>query len=153
MAQRGTLTGLRVTMRWHPSALRLRGALVDKLAQLQEQPGFAGTEHLLYDGPVRALCPMAPNNVNTIACAAMATGSGLGFDQTVGRIFVDTSLEAHVIDIDVDGPLKSAGQRFTVTTRRTNPAKPGAVTGNATYTSFLSSMLVAGARGPGLHFC
>lgn len=153
MAQRGTLTGLRVTMRWHPSALRLRGSLLDKLAELRELPDFAAAQHLLYDGPVRALCPMAPNNVNTIACAAMATGSALGFDRTVGRIFVDASLEAHVIEIDVDGPLKHAGQRFTVATRRTNPAKPGAVTGSATYTSFLSSMVCAGGRGPGLHFC
>ena len=140
-------------MRWHPSALRLRGALADKLAAMQAQPGFAGREHLLYDGPIRALCPMAPNNVNTIACAAMATGTTLGFDRTIGRIFVDTSLEAHVIEIDADGPLKHGGMRFAVGTRRVNPAKPGAVTGSATYVSFLSSMLRGGGRGPGLHFC
>ena len=96
MAQRGALTGLRVTMRWHPGALRLRGALAGALAALRARPGFAGAEHLLYDGPVRALCPMAPNNVNTIACAAMATGTTLGFDRTARvETFDERSPEMH----------------------------------------------------------
>lgn len=50
------------------------------------------------------------------------------------------SLEAHIVEVDVIGP----GQKenlFTVKTIRHNPAVPGAVTGNATYASFLSSML------------
>jgi len=36
---------------------------------------------------------------------------------------------------------------------RHNPAEKGAVTGDATYASFLSSLLTAGGRGGGLHFC
>ena len=35
----------------------------------------------------------------------------------------------------------AAGRAFTVSTVRKNPAKVGAVTGSATYVSFLSSML------------
>ena len=35
------------------------------------------------------------------------------------------------------------GDRFEVTSKRANPAKPGAVTGQATFASFLSSMLNA----------
>lgn len=35
---------------------------------------------VIYDGPVRGLCPLAPNNVNTMAAAALAAPS-LGFDK------------------------------------------------------------------------
>ena len=44
-------------------------------------------ECVLYEGPVRALCPLAPNNVNTMACAAIAANTPeLGFDGVVGRL-------------------------------------------------------------------
>ena len=45
---------------------------------------------VLYEGPVRDLCPMAPNNVNTMACAALA-GHNLGFDgsRLCGCVCVD----------------------------------------------------------------
>ena len=36
-------------------------------------------ETVLYDGSVRGLCPLAPNNVNTMAAAAIA-GHTIGFD-------------------------------------------------------------------------
>jgi hypothetical protein len=39
----------------------------------------------LYRGPVRELCPLAPNNVNTMAAAAVAA-TNLGFDKTIGRL-------------------------------------------------------------------
>ena len=42
--------------------------------------------------------------------------------------------------VDVTGPGEEQNQ-FTVKTVRHNPAASGAVTGNATYASFLSSML------------
>lgn len=44
------------------------------------------------------------------------------------------------MEVDVCGPGEEQNQ-FTVKTVRHNPAKSGAVTGNATYASFLSSML------------
>ena len=102
---------------------------------------------MLYEGPVRALCPMAPNNVNTMACCALAAHN-LGFDGVVGRLVADPSLDAHIVDIDVTGP-----GGFTVRTSRHNPAAVGAVTGNATYEAFLSSMLGAHGQGAGFHFC
>lgn len=46
-----------------------------------------------------------------------------------------------------------AGKRFNVKTIRKNPADPGAVTGTATYASFLSSMKRAGGQGSGVHLC
>ena len=44
------------------------------------------------------------------------------------------------MEVDVFGPGEEQNQ-FTVKTVRHNPAVSGAVTGNATYASFLSSML------------
>ena len=42
----------------------------------------------LYEGPVRPLCSLAPNNVNTMAAAAMAAHN-LGLDRVVGRLVAD----------------------------------------------------------------
>ena len=42
---------------------------------------------------------------------------------------------------------------FSVKTVRSNPADPGAVTGSATYNSFLSSIMRAGGKGQGIHLC
>jgi len=74
MSARGSLRGLEVTMRKHPASLKLGGALGAALAAwLARGPPAAGEEELvLYEGPVRALCPLAPNNVNTMAAAAVA---------------------------------------------------------------------------------
>ena len=58
-----------------------------------------------------------------------------------------------MIEIDVKGPEKGWGDTFRVSTLRHNPAKPGAVTGNATYASFYSSLVMAGGRGDGVHLC
>lgn len=44
------------------------------------------------------------------------------------------------MEVDVFGPGEEQNQ-FTVKTVRLNPAKSGAITGSATYASFLSSML------------
>ncbi len=48
----------------------------------------------------------------------------------------------HFVEVEVTGPGDAnAGKAFTVSTIRKNPAKVGAVTGSATYASFLSSMV------------
>jgi hypothetical protein len=73
-----------------------------------------------------------------------------GVHYTCGSCAALSSLEAHVIEIEAVGP---GDPPFTVNTVRHNPAKPGAVTGNATYASFLSSMVRACGHGPGIHFC
>ena len=135
-------------------------------------------ETVLYDGPVRELSPMAPNNVNTMAAAALAAPN-LGFDGVQARLVVDPALQgrgemereplltltltltlpltltptptlvaAHVVEVEVQGP-----GAFRATTVRYNPAQTGAVTGDATYASFLASMLEAHGRGNGVHFC
>jgi predicted dinucleotide-utilizing enzyme len=152
MADRGTLRALCVTMKKHPASLKLEGPLGDAVAALLA----AGTpgESVLYRGPVRGLCPLAPNNVNTMAAAAIA-GHSLGFDGTVAVLVSDPSLQAHVITVDVTGPAAAdgSGAVFRVVTERANPAPPGAVTGAATFVSFFSSLFAAAGRGPGVHLC
>ena len=55
----------------------------------------------LYHGPVRQLCPLAPNNVNTMAAAAVAA-TNLGFDKTIGRLVSDPSIPNwHVVEVRV----------------------------------------------------
>lgn len=147
MAERGSLRGLTVTMTFPPASFKLRGELAAKNAAVTD------TAVELYHGPVRALCPLAPNNVNTMAAAAVAA-TGLGFDGTMGRLVADPGGEDwHTVQVDVEGPEGPGGNRFAVRTVRSNPANPGAVTGSATYASFLSSLLRVGGKGPGLHLC
>lgn len=150
LSARGALAALEVTMRKHPLSLKLCGALGERVAAMLAE-GTAG-EIVLYDGPVRPLCALAPNNVNTMAAAAIAAPA-LGFDGVRARLVADAALQAHVITIDATGRPGADGARFRVVTERTNPAPPGAVTGAATFASFLSSMLAARGCGPGVHLC
>ena len=69
-------------MKKHPSAFKLRGELAQMVTTVREGP------LTLYEGPVRGLCPLAPNNVNTMACAAIAAHN-LGFDGVVGCLVAD----------------------------------------------------------------
>jgi hypothetical protein len=63
-------------MKKHPASLKLEGQLGEAVAALLA----AGTpgESVLYRGPVRGLCPLAPNNVNTMAAAAIAAAVSRG---------------------------------------------------------------------------
>ncbi|XP_071531093.1 aspartate dehydrogenase domain-containing protein-like [Panulirus ornatus] len=147
MADRGTLKALKVIMTKHPSCFKLEGNLKAKNDQ-----ACGGEAVILYDGSVRGLCPLAPNNVNTMAAAAMAAHN-LGFDGVQGSLIADPQLtDWHRVEIEVTGP-EIAGKHFSVKTLRNNPANPGAVTGSATYASFLSSVVRAGGRGSGVHLC
>lgn len=76
------LQGLKVTMIKHPSCFKLEGELKARNETVQE------SRVTLYEGPVRALCPLAPNNVNTMAAAAMAAHN-LGFDVVQGCLISD----------------------------------------------------------------
>ncbi|XP_063396529.1 aspartate dehydrogenase domain-containing protein-like [Mytilus trossulus] len=148
MADRGTLQALKVTMTKHPSSFKLEGDLKKKIEEVSEEP------LVLYDGPVRDLCPLAPNNVNTMAAAALAAHN-LGFDKVQGSIIADPKLENwHIVEVETWGPGSVENNTaFHVKTVRKNPAKVGAVTGSATYASFFSSILGAHGKGPGLHLC
>ena len=150
MNARGTLVKLRITMAKHPLSLKLEGELGVRIAEMLAS-GESGPV-VLYDGPTRKLCALAPNNVNTMAAAAIAAPS-LGFDGVEACLVADATLNAHVITVEAIGPAAGDGQVFHVITKRSNPAPPGAVTGRATFASFLSSVLAACNRGVGVHLC
>ena len=51
-------------------------------------PDSENPEHPEVPGPVRGLCPLAPNNVNTMAGGAIAAHT-LGFDGVIARLVAD----------------------------------------------------------------
>lgn len=148
MADRGTLQALKVSMTKHPTCFKLNGDLKTKNDQVTDK------KVVLYEGSVRGLCPLAPNNVNTMAAAATAAHN-VGFDKVTGCLVSDPSLtDWHIVEVEVWGPGNIENNTaFHVKTVRRNPANVGAVTGSATYASFLSSMLGAKGKGPGVHLC
>ena len=152
MASLNTLLELRVTMKKHPSAFRLHGDIKSRNDELLNSSSTNSC--VLYDGPVRELCSLAPNNVNTMAAAAIAAHN-LGFDKVTGCLISDPGLlDWHIVEIEVRGKKTKKGMCFETITIRKNPADPGAVTGSATYDSFCNSLLQARfCRGTGFHMC
>ncbi|KAM8927503.1 aspartate dehydrogenase domain-containing protein [Pelodytes ibericus] len=148
MADRGALKGLRITMTKHPDSFKLVGLLVEKNKQV------LNGRTVLYEGPVRGLCSLAPNNVNTMAAACMAAHT-LGFDNVIGILVSDPSIPNwHLVDIQVTGPTdESTGQTFEVRTSRQNPATASSVTGSATFLSFWSSLLACRGHGGRIYLC
>ncbi|XP_070204877.1 aspartate dehydrogenase domain-containing protein-like isoform X2 [Littorina saxatilis] len=111
MADRGSLQALKVMMKKHPSCFKLEGAL----AKLNES--CTDKEVILYQGDVRGLCPLAPNNVNTMAAAAIAAHN-LGFDKVEGCLVSDPNLrDWHIVEVEAWGPGDMAlGRAFHVHT-------------------------------------
>ncbi|KAI6233670.1 Aspartate dehydrogenase domain-containing protein [Aphelenchoides fujianensis] len=141
MADLGTLRGMTITMIKHPSSFK---ALVDLCNQAlkENQPV------VIYEGTVRLLCPLAPNNVNTMAGAAIAAHN-LGFDHTFAKLIADPTLkEWHIVEYELKGE-----NGFCIKLRRENPAKQGAVTGDSTYFAFLSSVIETLHKPPGFNLC
>ncbi|MEM6641118.1 MAG: aspartate dehydrogenase domain-containing protein [Pseudomonadota bacterium] len=142
----GSVQQLNVAMRFHADSLRLNGEPAERLAAYRADADD-DAPCLLFDGSVEALAPLAPNNVNTMTCLALAA-SKLGPANTGARLFAHKLDHAHIVEVDV---LSAGG--FHVHTRRYNPALPGAVTGSATYGAFLASLLATGGHKSGMHFC
>ena len=58
-----------------------------------------------------------------MAAAALA-GRTLGFDGTTARLVMDSTLSAHVVTVEVEGPSKHPGAPpFKLVTTRFNPAE------------------------------
>lgn len=142
MKRANKLHAASITMRKHPKSLKFSGPLPTN--QENNQPVT------YYQGPLRKLCGYAPNNVNTMAVLALA--SGLGMDKVQALLIADTSLEHHITEVSLYG----AGEpnaRYSLDLIRKSPAGAGAVTSSATFDTFLASMIRATGQGPGLHFC
>jgi predicted dinucleotide-utilizing enzyme len=140
MAARGTIASLHITMRKPASSTRLGEPLQSKLDAFLAASGD-DDELVVYDGPIGPLCPLAPNNVNTMACAALASGAAVGFANGRGTLIVDRNSDCHIITVTVEGKLLPGRSKpFSATSTRVNPCDPGAVTATATFVSFFSSM-------------
>ncbi|HKY79936.1 MAG TPA: aspartate dehydrogenase domain-containing protein [Sphingobium sp.] len=146
MDRSGRLEGLSVTMEFHVDSLNLKGRLADAVAAYKADSGNREAV-TLYEGSIGELAELAPNNVNTMTCLWLAAAS-LDPDAMTCRLIAQKEDDAHSQVIDVHGP-----NGFHVSTRRYNPARKGAVTGDETFNSFLMSLLSAHGAGAGLHFC
>ncbi len=143
MSADNALDAMTITMTKAPHHLQYVGPLEIPLAELTE-------ETVIFSGSVREVCGYAPNNVNTMAVAAMAAPH-LGFDQVEAKLVASPGLNCHIIQVEMFGP-ETDGDRYSETILRRNPARRGAVTGKATFRSFLKSMIAAGGAGDGVHF-
>eukprot|EP01096_Ripella_sp_DP13-Kostka_P009370 TRINITY_DN3600_c0_g1_i1.p1 TRINITY_DN3600_c0_g1~~TRINITY_DN3600_c0_g1_i1.p1 ORF type:complete len:320 (+),score=140.60 TRINITY_DN3600_c0_g1_i1:70-960(+) len=156
LAQQGQLSSLIISMTKPAASLKVLAPLDNHLQSLIEghkERGEKPDEFVVYDGPVKDLCPLAPNNVNTMATAALAASSALSFSQVQGRLLASNVSSEHKIVVEALGPVREDGERFQVRVERRNPATLGAVTGSATYGSFYVSLLQAQGQSSGLHFC
>lgn len=138
MSDKSTLKGLKITMKKHPVSLKLEGSLKNLLdSKLPLE-----TSLVIYEGSVRELSKLAPNNVNTMAVGALCA-QNLGFDKVQACLIADPDLtDKHLIEIEVIGPYnEELKQNFHVLTVRSNPAIVGHVTGMQTYASFFNSLL------------
>jgi predicted dinucleotide-utilizing enzyme len=141
----GNLEKLKVTMNFGADALRLNDPLAQELTKFKNDD--SQKEILLYKGDLRRLAQLAPNNVNTMCCLALAAPS-IGFEHIIINLLAHKHNDNHIVEIDCYGP-----NGFHVKTIRTNPAAKSAVTGKQTFQSFLSSLLEARGRSNGMYFC
>ncbi|XP_053824379.1 aspartate dehydrogenase domain-containing protein isoform X2 [Vidua chalybeata] len=148
MDSAGTLQALKVTMTKAPGSFRPQGWLSPRVAAAVA----SGTRTVLYEGPLRPLCPLVPNNVNAMAAAALAAPR-LGFDGVTACLVADPSVpDCHIVTVEVTA-VPERGRALTVTSTRRNPAEPGRVTGSATRHSFWSSVLACTGHGGCVKLC
>jgi len=142
MQAAGNLMEAHISMKKHPRSIHFLKELTPPLSQTSQ-------ERILYQGPLRELCALAPNNVNTMAVLALS--SGLGFDKVRATLIANPELEHHITELHLFGP-ENEGARYRLSLIRESPAGAGAVTSTATLKTFLTSMLTARDAGSGLHF-
>lgn len=155
MSERDLVRSLTITMKKHPDTFKLTEPLNSKLARERAKQDNDDQEIVLYSGPVREICRIAPNNVNPMAVGAIAADH-LGFDGVQGRLIADPcSIDRHVVEIELCGPETIIGDTkrptFHLKTVRTNPPDIGFITGTATLLSFVSSIKHAKGHTSGIH--
>src|SRR5262249_62188166 len=85
-----------ITFRKHPDNIDL--SAVNKRAQ------DITRETVIFDGPVRAIAPLFPRNVNTMVTCALAT---VGLDRCRGRMIADPPLAHAVAEVKAHGSAAS----------------------------------------------
>ena len=155
MARQGLLEAVRVKMSFHPRSLRLPAdsslkAVVDELLLLLKNSSEESSSSnspppppavILYSGPVRAVCPLAPNNVNTMATAALL---GVGLDRTEGVLVADPGLaDHHRIEVEVRGVQRPGfSMPFSALSTRISPTSAeSSVSSRQTLDAFWQSVL------------
>ncbi|XP_046917828.2 aspartate dehydrogenase domain-containing protein [Dermatophagoides farinae] len=154
MARRNRLQTVEIRMGFHPRSLRLQDAKLRELNdELIKQDSLNNNNNdnnnaspppprsiVLYEGPARELCHIAPNNSNTVATAALL---GVGFDHTIGKLISDTSLcDFHRIEIIVRGKPTIDDKQFQVELNRQSPTHSAHnVSSLHTFESFWHSIL------------
>lgn len=129
--QNGRLKNLKVEMRKHPSSFKINDLQIrERLEKAMSSP----TAVPIARSNIAEINKIAPQNTNTMAIYALAA-SGLGFSNCQGRLVADQSLAAHIVQCDLE---TSDGLKISL--QRDNPAGRGAVTGSATFSSFLNSL-------------
>lgn len=145
MDSSGSIKQVKLSMYFNAKALKLSPSYDDTLQQFLESSNDE-QEILIAKGTVRELALIAPNNVNTMCCVALAAKSQ-GLDNCIAYLFARKSHDAHVTEIEIRG-----ADGFIVKTQRINPAKKTAVTGAQTYYSFLESLLKCNGEESGIVF-
>jgi len=103
-------------------------------------PDSVTKETVLYDGPVRAVCPKFPRNTNTLAAIAYA---GLGFDKTHCQLVVNPEWTTAIVALHAKGPgVELVVERIEDIT---------GVTGASTPASIFNTVQMIGSTGPGIH--
>jgi aspartate dehydrogenase len=123
-----------ITFRKHPDNIDL--SVVNKRAQ------DITRETVIFDGPVRAIAPLFPRNVNTVVTCALAT---VGLDRCRGRMIADPALDHAVAEVEAHG---SDGSYLATTKRQPMVG----VSGTEMLASTLRSVLKATGSGPALDF-
>lgn len=85
MSNTGNLTALKITMTFNPTSLK---GLEEPLRTINYMAKAGSEARVLFEGSARELCPLAPNNTNTVSTAAIA-GQLLGFDGTMATLISD----------------------------------------------------------------
>lgn len=161
MGEACSIASIHISMRKPPHSFKLIEPLESTLNEYIKTLETSGFHEplVLYRGSVRGLCPLAPNNVNTMACLAIASGDELGFEGCTGELVADPNINAHIIEITLKGkPIKDRDDVFEVTVRRFNPCDPFLVTASATFPSFVASLKKVAEMGSlvqtltGIHF-
>lgn len=129
--QNAQLETLEVEMKKHPESFKIREL---KAVEALDHAATVPEEVVVAEGNITEINQIAPQNTNTMAIYALAASS-LGFKGCNGRIVAGRELETHVVTCRVKN---KSGLELLL--RRDNPAAPGAVTGSATFGSFLNSL-------------